>query len=169
MGLVYLWTGEGAGKSTSAFGTALRAIGHEKKAIIIQFLKGRKDIGEFKVADKLKPFYEIHQFGRPELIDLKNPSEEDKKLAKEGLDFAKKVLEQKPFLLILDEINLAAAHGLIEIKDVLALLDNAPEETTIYLTGRHAPKELIDRADVVNEIKVVKYPKDIKALEGIQY
>ncbi|MBD3263239.1 cob(I)yrinic acid a,c-diamide adenosyltransferase, partial [Candidatus Woesearchaeota archaeon] len=168
-GLIYLWTGEGAGKSTSAFGTALRAIGHKKKVVIIQFLKGRKDVGEYKVAEQLKPYYEIHQFGRPEFIDLKNPTDKDKELAQRGLEFAKKVLEQKPFLLILDEINLAVAHKLLETKDILELLNSAPEETTIYLTGRHAPNELLERADVVNEIKVVKFPKDIKTLEGIQY
>ena len=170
MGLVYLWTGEGAGKSTSAFGTALRAVGHDKKVVIIQFLKGRKNIGEYKVAEKLKPNYEIHQFGRPELIDLKNPIHEDIELAQAGVKFAREIMYHKrPFLLILDEINLAVSIGLLKAEDVIALIDKAPEETIIYLTGRNAPKELVKRADVINEIKVVKYPKEIKALEGIQY
>jgi len=170
MGLVYLWTGEGAGKSTSAFGTALRAVGHKKKVVIIQFLKGRKNIGEYKVAKLLKPYYEIYQFGRKEFIDLKNPTKKDKQLAQKGLEFARKILkEKKPFLLILDEVNIAAAFNLIDKKEVLELLDKAPKNTTIYLTGRYAPKEFIKRADVVNEIKVIKYPKTIKAKKGIQY
>ena len=76
---------------------------------------------------------------------------------------------KRPFLLILDEINLAVSIGLLKAEDVIALIDKAPEETIIYLTGRNAPKELVKRADVINEIKVVKYPKEIKALEGIQY
>jgi len=170
MGLVYLWTGEGAGKSTSAFGTALRAIGHKKKVVIIQFLKGRKNIGEYKVAKLLKPYYEIYQFGRKEFVNLKKPTKKDKQLAQKGLEFARKILkEKKPFLLILDEINIAAAAGLLDVNEIINLLDSAPKQTTIYLTGRYAPKKLIKRADVVNEIRVVKFPKTIKAKRGIQY
>ena len=168
--MVYLWTGEGAGKSTSAFGTALRAIGHKKKVVIIQFLKGRKNIGEYKVAKLLKPYYEIYQFGRKEFVNLKKPTKKDKQLAQKGLEFARKILkEKKPFLLILDEINIAAAAGLLDVNEIINLLDSAPKQTTIYLTGRYAPKKLIKRADVVNEIRVVKFPKTIKAKRGIQY
>lgn len=170
MGLIYLWTGEGAGKSTSAFGTALRAVGHKKKVVIIQFLKGRKNVGEYKVAKLLKPYYKIYQFGRRQFVNLRKPTKRDRELAKAGLEFARKVLrEKKPFLLILDEINLAAAAGLLDIDEVINLLNSAPKRTTIYLTGRYAPKKLIERADVVNEIREVKYPKHIKARAGIQY
>lgn len=171
-GLIYLWTGSGAGKTTSALGTALRAIGHGKKVVIIQFMKKREDIGEYKIKDRLYPLYEIYQFGRREWIDLKSPSEEDKKLAKRGLEFAKKImLEKKPFLLILDEINLAVATGLLSLKEVLSFLDMVPKEVTVYLTGRHAPKALIDRADFATEIVPIKHPISIgiKGREGIDY
>jgi cob(I)alamin adenosyltransferase len=70
---------------------------------------------------------------------------------------------------VLDEINLAAQWKLLEVKDVLRLLDNVPEETTVVMTGRLAPKELIDRADFVNVVQEVKMPKDFKVTEGIQY
>ena len=180
-GLVYLWTGEGAGKTTSALGVALRAVGHGKKVVIIQFLKGRKDIGEYKIKDRLKPYYEIYQFGRPELIDPMHPKKIDYELARKGLEFARKVIKKKPFLLILDEINLITGvkktrdgrevKGLLEVKDVLDFLDSVPPETTVYLTGRYAPKELIERADFATEIREIKHPfkKEIPAREGIEY
>jgi len=170
MGLVYLWTGEGAGKTTSALGVALRSVGWNHKVVIIQFMKGWKSIGEYKVKSRLGRNYEIRQFGRKGFVNLKNPSQDDKKLAEKGLKFAGKKLKEKPDLLILDEINLAASIGLISKKEVLDLLDKA-EKTTIYMTGRHAPKEFIRRADFATEIRQIKHPSDkkIPARKGIEY
>ncbi|RLE54479.1 MAG: cob(I)yrinic acid a,c-diamide adenosyltransferase [Candidatus Methanomethylicota archaeon] len=170
MGLVFLYTGTGAGKTTSALGLALRCIGHGLKVVVIQFMKGRKDIGEYLVRDRLSPDYEIYQFGRLDWVNLKEPSEEDKRLAKKALEFAEKIaIEKKPFLLILDEINLAAAINLISVEEVLSLLSKIPDETHVVLTGRYAPPELINRADVVNLVVEVKYPKDLITLKGINY
>ncbi|HDJ96721.1 MAG TPA: cob(I)yrinic acid a,c-diamide adenosyltransferase [Candidatus Aenigmarchaeota archaeon] len=170
-GFVYVYTGNGAGKTTAALGLALRAVGHKKKVIIAQFMKGRKDIGEWKVRKRLEPYYEIHQFGRKEFVNLKNPDKKDIELANKGLEFAKEALKRKPFLLILDEINIAAAFGLVDKKDVLKLLKNVPPTTTVVLTGRYAPKEFVEIADFVNEVKDVKHPlrKGIPAIKGIQY
>ncbi len=98
---IYLWTGHGAGKTTSALGVALRCIGHKQKVVVIQFMKGRKDIGEYKIKNKLKPYHEIYQFGRKGFVNLKKPSEEDKNMAKKALEFAKKKLKEKPHLIIL--------------------------------------------------------------------
>ena len=117
---VYLWTGDGWGKSTSAFGVALRAMGHGKKVVIIQFMKGRKDIGEFKMQSSLDNL-EVKQFGREEWVDLEKPSDDDKELAGNGLAFAKEKAKEKPFLLVLDEINLAIAIGLLDEKEVIEL------------------------------------------------
>ncbi|MBI4448472.1 cob(I)yrinic acid a,c-diamide adenosyltransferase [Candidatus Woesearchaeota archaeon] len=169
--LVYLWTGTGWGKTTSALGVALRAIGHGKKVVIVQFMKGRKDlIGEYKVRKRLGELYEIHQFGRPGWVDLTNPSKEDKDLANEGLEFAKKLIKKSPpFILILDEVNIAAHIGLIKVKDVLAFLDTVPKQTTVYLTGRYAPKEFIKRADFATEVQPLKRPIPIEARQGIDY
>jgi len=170
-GLIHLYTGDGEGKSITAFGLALRSVGHGLKVIIIQFMKGRKDIGEYKIKDKLCPEYEIHQFGRKEFIDLKKPSPADFKLAQDGLAFAKEALKRKPHLLILDEINLAVAIGLLKLKDVIDLLDKAPTSTTVVLTGRMAPKELVERADLVTEMCEIKHPikKGVPARKGIEY
>ena len=83
---VFLYTGEGEGKTTTALGVALRAVGHGKRVIVIQFMKGRKNVGEYKIQEKLKPLYTVKQFGRPDFIyDVHHPLDIDKKLAQEGL------------------------------------------------------------------------------------
>ena len=171
MGEIYVYTGEGAGKTTSALGLALRSIGHGHKVVIIQFMKGRKDIGEYKVREKLAPLYDIYQFGSEKFVDLKNPSEDDKKKAAEGLEFAGKKAAEAPDLLILDEINIAIHYGLLEKESVLSFLGKVPEKTVVVLTGRYAPKDILDKADFVNEINDVKHPLEdgIEAKEGIQY
>jgi cob(I)alamin adenosyltransferase len=166
---VYLWTGDGAGKTATALGIALRQVGHGHRVIIVQFLKGRTDIGEYKIAKKLAPLYEIHQFGRPTFIDLRNPTEEDKRLGRQGLAFARQALKKKPHLLILDEVNLAAAANIVDVNDLIDLLDHAPPKTAIYLTGRHAPKALLERADYVTVFTTLKAPKEITATKGIEY
>jgi cob(I)alamin adenosyltransferase len=184
MGYVYLYYGTGGGKTANALGLALRTVGHKKKVVIIQFLKWKKDIGEYLVREKLKPYYEIYQFGREawlgeeektakfggERFNVECIKSHDRELASKALKFAEQVLRQKkPHLLVLDEINLATQWKLLEVKDVLKLLENVPEETTVVMTGRLAPKELIDRADFVNVVQEVKMPKRFKLTEGIQY
>ena len=184
MGYIYLYTGTGGGKTANALGLALRSVGHGKNVVVIQFFKWREDIGEYLIKDRLAPNYEIYQFGREAWLGEEEKTEEfggekfevecaknvDRELAKKALDFARKILqEKKPHLLVLDEIGLAAEWKLVSVKDVLELLDNVPEETTVVLTGRLAPKELADRADFVNVVQQVKMPKDFKLTEGIQY
>ena len=183
MGYVYLYYGTGGGKTANALGLALRSVGHGKSVVIIQFLKWKKDTGEYLIKDKLKPYYEIYQFGREawlgeedkvaefggEKFNIESPKSQDKALARKALDFARKVLKRKPHLLVLDEISLATQWKLLEVKDVLKLLDSVPEETTVVMTGRSAPKELIDRADFVNVVQEIKMPKRFELTEGIQY
>jgi cob(I)alamin adenosyltransferase len=115
MGYVYLYYGTGGGKTANALGLALRSVGHNQKVVIVQFFKWRKDIGEYLVQEKLKPYYEIHQFAREAWLGEEEKTAEfagekfkvecvkssDKELAKKGLDFAEKVLrEKKPHLLV---------------------------------------------------------------------
>jgi cob(I)alamin adenosyltransferase len=170
-GMVYVYTGEGEGKTTNALGLALRAVGHGYRVIIIQFMKGRKYIGEYKVKERLAPEYEIHQFGREEFIDFRNPMPLDYELAEKGLEFAKKALRRKPRILVLDEINLAAHFGILKTEDILKLLEDIPEETTVVLTGRRAPEKLVERADLVTEMKFIKHPfeKNVFAREGVEF
>jgi cob(I)alamin adenosyltransferase len=170
MGYIYLYTGTGGGKTANALGLALRSVGHERKVVIIQFLKWWKNTGEYKIREKLQPFYEIYMFGRDGWIGLDNLGEEDRKLTQEGLEFARKVVEEKkPHLLVLDEINLALHCKMLEIEEVLEFLDSVPEETDVVLTGRYAPKELMDRADFVNEVRDLKHPEEMVTTKGIQY
>jgi len=184
MGYIYLYTGTGGGKTANALGLALRSVGHGKNVVILQFFKWRKDIGEYLIKDKLAPYYKIYQFGRPAWLGKEEKTEEfagekfkvesikdsDKKLAKQALKFASQIMtEKKPHLLVLDEINLAVHWKLLEVKTVLELLDKVPKETTVVMTGRYTPQELIDRADFVNTVQDVKMPKHFKLTEGIQY
>lgn len=168
---IILYTGSGQGKTLAALGLALRALGHGYKVILAQFMKGRTFIGEYKIRGRLSPEFELHQFGREDFVNLEKPEPVDFELAKKGLAFAKEALNRKPYLLILDEINLAVAVGLIKIDEVLNLLENIPEETTVVLVGRRAPPEFIDRADLVTFMVEVKHPfgKGIEARKGIEY
>ncbi|MEM2843274.1 MAG: cob(I)yrinic acid a,c-diamide adenosyltransferase [Candidatus Bathyarchaeia archaeon] len=168
MGFIYLYTGTGVGKTTNALGLALRAVGHGYKVIIIQFLKFRKDVGEYKIRRKLKPYYEIHQFGVPK-FNLNKLRRKDFEAAEKGLSFAWKALRKKPKLLILDEVNLAVAKGLIKVDDVIKLLNETSNETTIVLTGRYAPKKLVEKADFVNKIVELKHPRKIVAVKGVNF
>jgi len=170
-GLVYLYTGEGEGKTTNAIGLAVRAVGHGFKAIVVQFLKGNPDIGEYKVQKKLAPLYEVHQFGSRHCIDLLHPRAEDREHARKALAFAKQALKQKPRILVLDEVNLAAAFGLVPKEEVLELMERVPPETVLVLTGRRAPKEFIEKADLVTEMKLVKHPyqRGFMGRRGVEY
>ena len=150
----------------------MRSAGHKRKVIVAQFMKGRKDIGEYKVMEKLRPEYEVHQFGSKGWVDVEKPSEDDKNLAAKGIDFLREVAAEKenmPDLLIIDEINLAAAIGLVRIDEVLNILCSMPKKMHVYLTGRRAPKEFRDIADYVTEINNIKYPKEMEYTEGIEY
>ena len=167
--LVYLWTGMGAGKTTSALGAALRQVGHGHHVIIIQFMKGRPDVGEYKIMKKLSPNYKIYQFGRKEWVDVLHPGKQDKLLAQKGLAFAHKAAQQKPALLVLDEINYAVTLGLIDEQKVLDFLDTVPDTTVVYLTGRFATLKLIHRADFANEIVTLKMPAKIIPRKGVDY
>jgi len=170
MGYVYLYTGTGGGKTANALGLALRCVGHNRRAVIIQFLKWWKTTGEYKVRERLAPYYEIYLFGREGWIGLSNLGEEDRRLARKGLEFARNLVrENPPRLLVLDEVNLALHCGLLEVKEILEFLDRVPEETAVVLTGRYAPRELLERADFVIEVVDVKHPEETVTTEGIQY
>lgn len=169
--MIYLFTGEGGGKTVAALGLALRSVGHKHKVIVIQFLKGRKDTGELKAARRLRPYLKVYQFGRKELIDLRKPKSIDISLAKKGWEFTKKILRLRPKLLVLDEINLVIAAGMVSEKEVIAFLNKVPGSVDVVLTGRHASARLYEIADGVSVVKKVKHVFDrgIPARKGIEY
>lgn len=170
MGLIHIYTGEGGGKTTAALGVAVRMAGHGKKVIMVQFMKGRKTTGEWKAIKCISKDFEVRQFGRTGFVNLKNPSAADRKLARQGLDFAKAALARAPALLVLDELNIATACGMVDKGEVLNMLRRVPKNTTVYITGRYAPDEYIERADFVTEVRDIKRPKfNVPARRGIEY
>lgn len=168
-GYIHVLTGDGGGKTTAALGVAMRSLGHGHRVAMVQFMKGRKDIGEWKIQKKLKDFV-VYQFGRKGFVNLKKPSVKDEVLANQALGFSEAELIEKnpPDLLILDEINLAAALGLIDTDEVIRMLRRLPRGVDVYLTGRDAPKELREAADFVTEVGDRKRKK-VKARKGIDY
>jgi len=136
--------------------------------VVTQFLKWWKNTGGYKFRKKM-PNYEIYQFGRKGWIGLKNLAEKDKQLCRRALNMAKKKAKEKPRLLVLDEINLALDNKLLDVNEVIEFLKTVPEETSVVLTGRHAPKQLVEFADFANEILDIKHPDQIPTVKGIQY
>ncbi len=183
LGLVHVYTGDGKGKTTASLGLALRAIGNNLKVHMIQFLKSGFT-GELYSSKKLG--FTIEQFGVDSLREKQKrlsgftdktgrfvfqPDIEEKDAAIQALEHAKKIIESKEYdLVILDEINCALDKGLIPLEDVLGLIKNHGN-VELVLTGRDAPKELIEVADYVSVVNRVKHPwqKGIKARRGIEY
>ncbi len=169
--MIQVYTGNGKGKTTAAIGQAIRAIGNNFKVLMIQFMKGDKTYGEI-IAAKNIPNFEIKQFGLSTFVKKSEPSPTDIKLAQEGLAFARKALQDNTYqMIILDEINVAIDYGLIKLSEVVEIVKNCPKSVELILTGRYAPKELIDLADLVSEIKEIKHPytKGYVSREGIDY
>jgi LAO/AO transport system kinase len=170
-GLVQVYTGEGKGKTSAAFGLALRAIGRGLNVYMIQFIKGGFDYGELHIADDL-PHFRLEAFGRGQFIDVGSPAKEDVWQARLALERARRILEEgKHDILILDEVNVAMMYGLISVEDVLDLIARKPEKVELVLTGRGAPEEIIEAADLVTEMGEVKHPfsKGMRARKGIEY
>ncbi|VVC04430.1 ATP:corrinoid adenosyltransferase BtuR/CobO/CobP [Candidatus Burarchaeum australiense] len=171
-GIVVVYTGDGKGKTTASLGIAMRASGQGQKVVMVQFLKQRGYVGEVKSASLLAPNFELHQFGRAEFANLSGKQEEiDRQLAREGFEFAKRAMARAPDILILDEINVALSLGLLKLKDVIALVKSRPKDTSMVLTGRGAPKELLALADIATEMRELKhhYRQGFGAKIGIDY
>ena len=152
-----MYTGPGKGKTTCALGLALRAVGRGLKVYVIQFLKGR-ETGESRAAQRLAPELTWRTFGRPGLGKLRAPTPEDLRQLREAWDLAHRVMAAGEHdLVILDEINLALAYRLIPLDEVLEALRRRPPGVEVVLTGRGAPPELVELADLVTEMRPVKH------------
>ncbi|MFA4885037.1 MAG: cob(I)yrinic acid a,c-diamide adenosyltransferase [Desulfotomaculaceae bacterium] len=171
-GLVHVYTGNGKGKTTAALGLALRAIGHGHNVFMLQFMKGSKNYGEIIAAEKYLPDLTIVQSGLETFVSKENPAQVDINLAVEGLKIAKKVIEENKYhMLILDEVNVALDFNLIPLSDVVELIKNKPAEMELVLTGRYAPKEILELGDVVSDVTLVNHPyyHGVEAREGIEF
>ena len=168
-GYIHIYTGNGKGKTTAAFGLAIRAALSGKKVFIGQFVKDMK-YNETKI-EKYLDNIEIKQLGRGCFI-YENPENVDKEIAKKGLIECGILLSSGDYdLIILDEINIALYYKLFEVSDVIEVLNNRSEKTEVVLTGRYAPKELIEMADLVTEMVEVKhyYTQGILSRSGIDF
>jgi len=170
-GLVIVITGNGKGKTTSAFGQALRAIGQGYKVFIMQFMKGR-DYGEFVAAKKYLPRLTVRRSGLDSFVMRDKPAPVDVELARQGFELVKKAIASGKYnMVILDEINVAIDFNLIPLDEMIRLIKNKPPGLDLILTGRYAAKEIIKLADTVSEVKEIKhhYTAGIKDRAGIEY
>ena len=169
-GYTQVYTGSGKGKTTAAFGCALRAAGCGLRVCVIQFMKN-KPSGELRGLSAL-PQVTIKQFGAGPVVRKESLSEDDYKCAREGLSCAGEALCGKEYgLVVLDEINIAVHMGLLKKEDLLELIKNRPAETELIITGRYADPAVIEVADLVTEMTQVKhyYDKGVEAREGVEY
>ena len=168
-GYIHLYTGNGKGKTTAAFGLALRAVGAGKQVFIAQFVKGM----HYSELDAIKrlPEIELKQYGLDCFI-VNEPTPDDIDAARVGLEEVSKIIaENKADMLILDEICIALHYHLFDIAEVIDLLKNKPAEMEIVLTGRYAPPELYEIADLVTEMTEIKhyYNQGVEARKGIEF
>lgn len=170
-GLLQVYTGDGKGKTTASLGLAFRACGHGFQVCMIQFMKDTGIYGEEKMAS-LIPGLTIIPCGRNDFVDFKAPAEIDIKLARGGWEKAKVAIKsQKYNIVILDEINVALYSGLLDKQEVLDFLRTQRDTTEVVATGRWAPQELIDMADLVTEMKEIRHPfsQGMESREGIDH
>lgn len=187
LGLVHVYTGDGKGKTTASVGLATRAVGHGMSVLMIQFLKGGGHAGEVEAAERMLTTFKVRQFGKscPYSEEMKRGTlecgnckdcfltrKEEKEKVEEALDLAEKsVISGKYDVVILDEINNSMSRKLASVSRVLKIINARKPYVELVLTGRGAPKEIMDAADYVTIMKRVKHPfsKGIRSRYGIDY
>lgn len=171
LGKVHVITGPGKGKTTAAFGLAMRAAGHGYRVCVIQFMKTGETTGELLAASSLGNL-EVLQYGTGRFVNPGGPTEEDTRAARAALEAARgRVAGAACQLLVLDEVNVAASMGLVTVAEVMSVLKSRPGGIEVVLTGRDAPREFVDYADYVSVIENVKHPFDAgaEARRGIEW
>ena len=169
-GYIHIYTGNGKGKTTASLGLALRAAGAGKKVFIAQFVKGMH-YAELDALKRFEPEITLRQYGRDCFIRYE-PEAEDINLAKQGLtEVTDKIRSGKYDIVILDEACIALYYKLFSLDELLGIIASKPESLEIVITGRYAPPELIEIADLVTEMIEVKhyYSKGVEAREGIEF
>ena len=168
-GYIQIYTGNGKGKTTAALGLSLRAVCAEKKVFFGQFMKGM-NYSELD-AGKYLPGFDLQQFGTDSFI-FEKPGPEDMAAAREGLKRAEEVLLSGEYdIVVLDEVNLAVHYGMFTVAELIAVLDKRDLKVEVVLTGRYAHISLIEKADLVTEMKEIKhyYNDGVMAREGIEF
>jgi cob(I)alamin adenosyltransferase len=158
-GYTHIYTGDGKGKTTAALGLAIRAAGAGLQVFLAQFIKG-KQYSELNALKRLADLITVEQFGLPRFINGK-PSEPDVEAARHGLERLKSSMLSGQFnMIIIDEGNVAVTYGLLAKQDLLDLIAMKPEAVELVITGRGALPEIIDKGDIVTEMKAVKHYYD---------
>ncbi|MEA3446981.1 MAG: cob(I)yrinic acid a,c-diamide adenosyltransferase [Bacteroidota bacterium] len=169
---IQVYTGNGKGKTTAALGLAIRAAGHNMKTCIIQFMKGKDNkYGEHQILSELDAI-DFFLVGTNECIRKKDVSQKHIRAANKGLRLTRDVMKNNKYdVLILDEINVAIWFGIVDKNVVLDIIDNKPDAMELVLTGRYAPEDIIQKADLVTEMNLIKHPYEhgMKARIGIEY
>ena len=171
-GLIFVFTGDGKGKTTAALGMAMRAAGREMRVLILQFMKGRSDLGEFYALGETNLPITFMQFGRPGFVLSRVCEPLDIHIAQEGLKSIREAIGCLKYdLIILDEINTAVDFGLLKIDEVIKVIKEKPPDLHMVLTGRNADKKLIEVAHLVTEMKEIKhhYHQGVRAQKGIEF
>ncbi|MGW8195561.1 MAG: cob(I)yrinic acid a,c-diamide adenosyltransferase [Desulforhopalus sp.] len=169
-GRVIINTGNGKGKTTAALGTAFRALGHGRKVCVIQFLKGQGEYGERKMARKIENL-DWFVCGKG-FVFLKENIDDDRRVAREGFKLAREKVESDLYdLIILDEITYLPLYDFLDVQEIVDLIANRPPRLSIILTGREADPKLIEVADTVSSMEVVKhaYEQGTRAQKGIEF
>jgi len=170
-GYVQVYTGNSKGKTTAALGLAFRAMGRGLRTYIGQFMKGQH-YSELDAAKMVAPYITIEQYGRDTFLHVTHPpQEEDVRRAQAGLARAREaMLSGKYDIVVFDEITTASYFGLISVKDMLGIIADKPDGVEVVFTGRYAPQEVIDAADLVTDMVAVKhyFDKGVPAREGIE-
>lgn len=169
-GRVIINTGNGKGKTTAALGTAFRALGHGQKVCMIQFLKGQGEYGERKMAGKIANL-DWFICGKG-FVFTKENIEEDRLVAREGFQLAREKVESDYYdLIILDEITYLPLYDFLDVEEIVDLITNRPPRLSIILTGREADSRLIEIADTVTSMEVVKhaYEQGTRAQKGVEF
>ena len=173
-GLLIVYTGDGKGKTTAALGMCVRAVGYNWNVCIIQFVKGSWKYGELKGIKRLEPNVVLHTVGEGfvGIVDDKKEFSEHQKAAQEGVTFALETIASGKYqLVILDELNVAHQLKLVTDNDIHSIIDAASDTQHLVITGRNAPDFLIEKADLVTEMKEIKHPyqQGILAQKGIDW
>ena len=169
-GYVQVYTGNGKGKTTAALGQALRSAGGGLKTLIVQFMKDFP-YGETKSIPKLAQWIRLEQYGNDAFVLKKQPPDDvDLDAARQALRRAQQaILSGEYDIVIMDEVCVAIHFGLLKIEQLLSLLKERPESVELILTGRYCPQALIQKADLVSEMREIKhyYEKGVSARKGI--
>jgi len=172
-GFIIVNTGDGKGKTTAALGTALRACGHGMRVLVLQFIKGTWHYGELDAAKRLAPELEIVPMGEGFVDPARKPPDPRDVAAAEKCfaRFEQAAASGKYDIIILDEIGYALNYGLLQVEKVVTLLKRKPAALHVILTGRDMPKELVEIADTVTEMKEIKhvFRKGVKGIKGIEF